>query len=142
MARHGSGHGKLPLHRGDTTTLVRLRIPPVVDRDPRTVREPTTATVSASMTENGIETRAEIVRGRARHLLVARVDVKNTMAMPRIREVDGTTGGREIERRDMSIGREIRGMERERTPLTDNKRRDTGLGHRQRISSTKAEAEA
>lgn len=109
-------------------TLPRLRLLPVVDRDPRTVGEPTTATVNATMTENAIETRAEIVRGRVPRPLGARVDVTNATAILRIQEVDGTMGERETERKDMNIGRETRGMGRERILRTDNTRGNSGLG--------------
>ena len=80
-------------------------------------------------------TREEIVRGRVLHPLVARVDVTNAMATQRTREVDGTTGGIETETRDMSIGREIGGMGRERTLLTDNTRGDFGLEHQMSVKT-------
>jgi len=127
MARPGSGHVKPLLHHGDTTTLPRLRILPVVDPGPRTAREPTIATVNATMTEKAIETREETVKGRVLRPLVARVDVTNAMAILRTREVDGSTEGIETERRDMSIGREIGGMGRESILLTDNTRGYSGL---------------
>jgi len=108
-------------------TPPRLRILPVVGRDHRTVREPTTATVSATMTGNAVETRAGTVIGHVLRRLVARVDVTNEMAILGIREVDGTTGGKETRTRDMNNGREIRGMERKRIYLTNNARGNSGL---------------
>jgi hypothetical protein len=129
MARPGSGHVRPLLHRGDTMNLPRLRIPPVVDPGPRTAREPTTATANATMAENAMETREGVVRGRFLHPLVVRVDVTNTMAIQRSREVDGTTGGIETGTRDMSIGKEIGGMGREKIPLTANTRGSSGLEH-------------
>lgn len=111
-------------------TLPRRRILPVVDRDPRTVGEPTTATVNATTTENTIKTSAGIVRGRVPRPLVARVDVTNAMAVLRIQEVDGTTGERGTERKDMNTGRETRGMGRERILRTDSTRGNSGLGPR------------
>jgi len=98
------------------------------------VREPTTATVNATTTENAREPRVETARGRVLRPLVARVDVRNAMAiLLKIgEEVDGSTGGREkTGTRNMNIGRESRGMEKERMLLTDNTRRNSGLGHQQ-----------
>jgi hypothetical protein len=88
------------------------------------MREPTTATVAVTMTENAIETRAETVKGRVLRLLVARVDATNAVTTLKIWEVDGTAGSRAAKTRGMNIGREIRGTERETIPLTDNTRAD------------------
>lgn len=116
-------------------TLPRLRILPVVDPGPRTAREPTTATVNATMAENAMETGEGTVGGRVLRPPAARVDVTNAMAIPRTQEVDGTTGGIETETREMSIGREIGGMGREGILLTDNTRENSRLEHQMSVKT-------
>jgi hypothetical protein len=85
------------------------------------------------MTENAIERREGIGRGRVHRPLVARVEVTNVMGVLRTREVDGTTGGIGTETRDMSIGREIGGKERERILRTENIRGNSGLEHQMSV---------